>query len=75
MKRLIIFLLVFPFLGIAQENSEEQESRILHMYELKLKMNERQQFEQGLKSGKIATSKIVGPIPGMSGTVTRVKEV
>ncbi|QYA24289.1 hypothetical protein G3I01_01785 [Gramella sp. MT6] len=47
MKKVILFLLLFPLLGIAQE-----ESRILHMFELKLKMNERQKFEEGMKKWK-----------------------
>lgn len=47
MKKMILFLLLFPLMGIAQ-----QESRILHMFELKLKMNERQKFEEGMKKWK-----------------------
>ncbi len=48
MKRIILILLLIPFLGLSQE----QESRILHMYELKIKMNERQKFEAGMKKWK-----------------------
>ncbi len=47
MKKMILFLLLFPLLGIAQ-----QESRILHMFELKIKMNEGKKFQEGMKKWK-----------------------
>ncbi|TRO64166.1 hypothetical protein [Christiangramia sabulilitoris] len=49
MKKLIVFILLFPILGFTQE---KDESRILHMYELEIKMNERENFEKGMKKWK-----------------------
>ncbi|MBT8295222.1 MAG: hypothetical protein KJP01_02680 [Gramella sp.] len=48
MKRVILILMLIPFLGIGQE----RESQILHIYELKLKMNEGEKFRQGMKKWK-----------------------
>lgn len=48
MKKMIVMLLLFPLLGLAQE----EESRILQMFELKLKMNEGSKFQEGMKKWK-----------------------
>ncbi len=48
MKRIILILMLIPFLGIGQE----QESRILQMYELKVKMNQGDKFQEGMKKWK-----------------------
>ena len=48
MKRILLVLLLIPFLGISQED----ESRILQMFELKIKMNQNQKFNEGMKKWK-----------------------
>lgn len=48
MKKLILLLLVIPFLGLAQE----QDRRILHMWELTIKNNHGEKFQQGMKNWK-----------------------
>ena len=48
MRKLIILFLLIPIMGISQD----QESRILHMFELKIKMNEGQKFNEGMKKWK-----------------------
>lgn len=48
MRKLIVLILLIPFLGIGQE----QESQILQMFELKIKMNQGQKFSEGMKKWK-----------------------
>ena len=48
MKKLILLLLIIPFLGISQE----EETQILQMYELKVKMNQGDKFQEGMKKWK-----------------------
>ncbi len=48
MRKLLLLLMIIPFLGIAQE----EETRILQMYELKVKMNEGDKFREGMKKWK-----------------------
>ncbi|MCG9973379.1 hypothetical protein [Christiangramia crocea] len=48
MKRLIVLLLIMPFLGFSQE----EDSRIMHMWELTIKANQGQKFQEGMKKWK-----------------------
>lgn len=73
MKKLILLLLLLPLMVISQE----KESQILQMFELKLKMNEGQKFQEGMKKWKdcylenkgVDTWNVWNRIQGASGTV------
>lgn len=73
MKKVILVLLLIPFLGIAQE----EESKLLQLFELKIKMNEGQQFREGMKKWKDCylenkgadTWNVWNRVQGESGTV------
>ena len=73
MKNVILVLLLLPFLGLAQE----QESRLLQTYELKIKMNEGRQFREGMQKWKECylqnngtdTWNVWNRVQGESGTV------
>lgn len=73
MRKLIILFLLIPIMGISQD----QESRILHMFELKIKMNEGQKFNEGMKKWKDCylenkgtdTWNVWNRVQGASGTV------
>lgn len=49
MKKVILLLLLIPLLGIAQQQNDR---RILHMWELTIKPNEGEKFQQGMKNWK-----------------------
>lgn len=48
MRKLILILMIIPFFGFAQDN----ERRLLHMWELKIKNGMGQQFSEGMKAYK-----------------------